>query len=285
MTTPENNPNKRSVPAIIALSLVAVGALGSTAYLLSHQQDLVDQTQHERAEKDQALAEQRLAEGKWHEVALLLDAAQLEKTALQDAITGMERKLLLTDARAVQLERAANRNGKEVKELADLRSTAQRLREELAMAKDKELELRAGLHNANAEREALALQMGQLEAGARMVNNAEVDAVRGKKGKLTVKARNTKEVHMAFDLPEALAGAANYTITAPSGRKTDGASPVLSASHDRSDATASSGQAAGPKSARVNLMFKPSKKMEPGVHKIDVSTGKDYLQTVYLNLR
>ncbi len=285
MSSSENKQNKRSPLSLIALSLVAAAALGSSAYLYNQQQDLEQLAQRERADKEQALAQQRLAEGKWQETSLRLDAAQLENVSLQANMADLDAKLRATDARAAQLENAAGRNAAQAKELADLRATAQRLRDELAQSKEKELDLRAGIDRAKAEREALALQMGQRDAVVRMVNNAEVDALRGRKGRLTVKARSTKEVVMAFDLPENLATAAHFKVTGPDGKQYTGSDPALSVSHDRSDATASGGKGTGMRSSRVTLRCKPTGKLKAGVYKIDVSSGNDYLQTVYLSLR
>ena len=142
-----------------------------------------------------------------------------------------------------------------------------------------------------ADRDALAAKLDQQRTGAWMVNNAQVEALRGKKQKLTVKARNTREMRLAFDLPKDLASLANFRIVSPSGKTYQGNDPAISMSFEAPDGEATASLSlimGGPGSeqpARVHLRFEPKEKLEPGVYTIDVRSGETYLNTVRLSLR
>ncbi|MBK6883416.1 MAG: hypothetical protein IPH05_10825 [Flavobacteriales bacterium] len=294
MTTQQNNSDRTST-ALIACALITLGALGSATYLYVQYDGLEDAVAQGRLALDNALAEQRTAQTLVLDTRSLLDQAQQRRGGggrrnwrPGGAPPPRRKDLSLNEARAASLEQTIGRNATQSKELAELRSTAQGLRDQLALALELELDLRMAADKAKADRDLLAHQLDEREVGASMVNNAELTALRGKKGKLTVKARRTNEVYMAFDLPGSLASGAHFTMTSPKGKQYSSAEPVVSASRHRSDATASVGLVAKPDAANtshVDLKFRPTEKMQPGIYRIEVRSGKDYLQTVFLSLR
>lgn len=287
MTTQQNNSDRTST-ALIACALITLGALGSATYLYVQYDGLEDAVAQGRLALDNALAEQRTAQTLVLDTRSLLDQAQQKELDDMERIAALEKDLSLNEARAASLEQTIGRNATQSKELAELRSTAQGLRDQLALALELELDLRMAADKAKADRDLLAHQLDEREVGASMVNNAELTALRGKKGKLTVKARRTNEVYMAFDLPGSLASGAHFTMTSPKGKQYSSAEPVVSASRHMSDATASVGLVAKPDAANtshVDLKFRPTEKMQPGIYRIEVRSGKDYLQTVFLSLR
>lgn len=247
--------------------------------------------------------------------ALLLAKEELlgEKLQLEKLLVELERKhaelqerCLESDARIAALgsELAAARrstrptsgvtasdNPRVKRELADARSAQERLRNELDAARDGQRGLQDQLNALRADRDALAARLGQQQKGARMVNNAVVDAVRGKRQQLTVRARRASEIRMAFDLPENIAEHATFKLTSPSGKVFEGGSPTLSVApgnqHDEALAArfplvGGDGQE---RASRVHLKFKPERRMEAGTYRIDIRSGELYLNTVMLNLR
>ena len=285
----KNTKSKAKTATIVALALLATGAIGTTAYIHDQQSALEQEVRSALADKDNALAEQQAAMARLTITSDLLSRTEQKNAEAMNSNADLISKLEKAEARASELASIGVRNAKQAKELADLKLTAQQLRDKLKDAQATELDLRTAADRANADREALAHQLDLRDAGARMVNNAQVDALKGKKAKITVKARRANELHMAFDLPEALASGANFTITSPKGTEYTGQDPSVSTSRAMNESTASAtatGKASKAAStARVDLKFNPKKKLEPGVYRIDVSSGKDYLQTFYLNLR
>lgn len=286
METSNNKEQKRTFG--IALATVMVGAIGTTGYLMVQQHELEHKVQVHQREVERVKGEERQLKDLLEAMALQVDEAEQEKETGMARVAELERLMKEAEVRAALLQSAAAGNTKRMEELAEARRVMVDLRSELDRARAKELDLRADIDRVKNEKEALAHRLDQNNAAALMVNNAELEARQGKKGKLTVKARRTNEVHMAFDLPRSLAQGASFIMTSPKGKQYSSAEPVVSASRNPSDATASMGLMAKPDPAnasRVDLKFRPKEKLEPGVYRIDVRSGKDHLQTVYLNLR
>jgi hypothetical protein len=181
-------------------------------------------------------------------------------------------------------------NSRMKRELSDALDAQDRLRRELGVAQDGQRSLQDQLNMLRADRDALAARLGQQQQGAHMVNNAAVDALRGKRQHLTVRARRTNEIRMAFDLPENIASNATFKIISPSGKtfEGDGATLTVAPGQEQDEALAARFTLAGnsqERASRVHLHFRPEKRLEAGTYRIDIRAGELYLNTVMLNLR
>ncbi|HPF89572.1 MAG: hypothetical protein H6590_08390 [Flavobacteriales bacterium] len=279
--------NKRL--AMAALVLIGSSAVGSTIHLHLQREELEAEMTTERNNAERARSGQQLMQVKLLEATALLERTRQQGAVAQETITAMEQRLNETLARAESLERAADHSSRRNAELAELREAAQQLRDELDRARANEIELRTTADRAIADRDVLAARLEQREAAALMVDNAGLDATKGRKGRLTVVARRTREVRMAFDLPEALAREANYRIIAPDGSVFDGGEPVVSTGGIPADATASTSGMASPvakhPTSHVDLRFRTTERLKPGAYRVEVLSGSDHLQTLQLNLR
>lgn len=289
-STRKNGSDRKAV-IIVALALLTCGGLGTALYMHGVNSDLTFS----------------LNEGKLKNERLLAEKLQLEKSVLELGRRYNEQDELLTNAqgegaklrkqvaeaiaRSKNLEGAAQKSKNLGKEVASLRELKARLEEQLRNGTANENALQAKLDKMTSERDALTAQLNERSAGAEMVNNAAVDALRGKKGKLTVVARRTKEVRMAFDLPQKLAPGASFTIITPDGHKYGANDPAISFTTETIEAEPTASLDAmpvlnlGERSARIHLKFNPKEKLKPGSYRIDVLSGDIYLNTVLLNLR
>lgn len=271
---------------LILFGIITLGALGYSGHSFLRQADLEAAAALERGNVSKALAGQRNAAERLHTTALLLGDANARNMEARAHIGAMEARLQEAEERARALAGRAQESSARSRELTDLRTVTRELRDELEHALDAEGRLRAEIELARAERDALAHRLELQEAGAMIVNNAEVDALMGRRRKLTVKARRTREVHMAFDLPVAMAGGVNYRIFAPDGTECPGVEPVVAHTSIPANATASAGLSGMPSATeRVDLRFKTGDRLRPGSYRIEVRSGKDELQTIRLNLR
>lgn len=283
-----NKRRKVTIPVITAMALLAGGLLfssgkGSTngevdALRLANEEILGEKLQLEKQlaelERQHAHSKERAFEADQRALDLerrLAAAGQTKRTGTNDNQTGAGRRMK--------------------SELAEALEARERLSRELDGARDGQRSLQDQLNMLRADRDALAARLGQLQQSARMVNNASVDAVRGKRKHLTVRARRTNEIRMAFDLPEEVARNANFKIVSPSGRTFEGGNPALSLlpgeGHDGALAARFmlAGDNGQDRAARVHLLFKPEMRLEPGTYRIDICSGELYLNTVMLNLR
>ncbi|MCB0795777.1 MAG: hypothetical protein KDB88_13675 [Flavobacteriales bacterium] len=289
--TEHERSDRRQKVVIAALALMTFGALGTSIYYYNADQ-------HDRLLADMGkLANERMLGEKLRmekQLVEAIDARDQEKTGRLDgeALIGvLEKRVKEAQDRVRDLERRANATTKARKELEALQAEKAALEARLNTALAAERDLQARTNTLQADRDALAAKLDQQRTGAWMVNNAQVEALRGKKQKLTVKARNTREMRLAFDLPKDLASLANFRIVSPSGKTYQGNDPAISMSFEAPDGEATASLSlimGGPGSeqpARVHLRFEPKEKLEPGVYTIDVRSGETYLNTVRLSLR
>lgn len=277
----------------VAIPITTVAAiLGSVALLTSGREAGQPETDALRLANEELLGEKLNLQKRLAEL-------EREHTAAHASVADAHQRILDLEGRLAAAQRAPHQgasntpaaNGRMKRELAAALDGQDRLRRELDAARDGQRTLQQQLDQLRADRDALVASMEQQLRSARMVNNAVVDAVRGKRQHLTVRARRTQEIRMAFDLPEEIAANASFRIISPSGRTHDGGAPSLSVIPDdpTDGATAARFMLASgmgtERAKRVHLKFKPEQRLEPGTYRIDIRSGDLYLNTVMLNLR
>jgi hypothetical protein len=287
--------NKRSggrtiIP--ITLAMLTAAALG-TAYhfhdAYTGQQAAMDQG---RLSHERLLGEKLQLEKQVIEVDGRLSVERTERTEAEQRVQDLERRVKEALDRQRGLEARARQADRAAKRAKELESANGALNGELSSARASVQELRAELDRMRSERDALAAQVEARSQSAWMVNNAVVEALRGRKGRLTVKARRTNEIRMAFDLPKEMAQHANFRVITPDGSAFAGSDPALSMDIDTTPDDAAlaavdltAGMLPGEPTARVHLKFDPDRRLQPGTYRIDVRSGDTYLNTVLLNLR
>lgn len=276
---------------LAGITLLGIAAIASSVYFVGdnsnertlHEQDRL---KHERLLGDNLQLEKLVAALRGD-----LGRTQNEHSAALQRLADLERRMQEAQARANGLEGKAKGLERTRKELAEANAERDRLAQELEALRANDRNLRDQLAQARSDRDNLAAQMERQQMGAQMVNNAAVDAVRGKRERLTVVARRTREIRMAFDLPQHMAPQASFQIISPKGRKYQGADPALSWSVEKpvheplAAVNLVEGAPAGARASRVHMRFDPKEKLEPGVYRIDVFAGGTYLNTVLLRLR
>lgn len=280
----------RHVPLIILGALTA-GALATTVHFWRQQgqrQADVDQgrLRHERLLGEKLELEKRVADASGR-----LGSERQDRQEAEQRVLDLERRLLEAEERQRALTARAHRADRSDRKARELEAELTRLHSDLGASRQEVDDLRLALDRLRGERDALNARLASQATGALLLNNATVEAVRGSKRRLTVKARRTQQIRMAFDLPAGLAEAANVRITAPDGKVYGSGDPVLSlAQGDQGEgALASIDLTAGAMpedgKARVHLRFDPEHKLKPGTYRIDVRSAETYLNTVMLNLR
>ncbi len=290
----EQHPSKSTrglTIAVVSVSILALLTFATSAYQESERTSATKKLNECRLDAERMLGE------RLHLEKMLVDLdgdyeAQKQSTAdAEKRIAELHERLDASLRHARGLEGAAKRTARLTKELEALRAERDTWESQLAVATTHARDLEGHLQRTEQERAALKAQLEDHMAGARMVNNAEVDALRGKHGRLTVVARRAREIRMAFDLPENLAKGAAFKIITPSGKNFDGADPSVSWTVEETEAEPLAStdpvvlHAEKERAKRVHLKFVPEKKLEPGAYRIDVLSDGAYLNTVLLNLR
>lgn len=288
--------NRGPVPArpkwmAASLALVTCATIGTTVHIMNEGDRQRSAIEQERLKHERLLGDKLQLEKLNAGLQADLNIEQEGHADARMQIAALERRVKEAQQHARDLEARSRGSNKARKELAEAQKEQARLQQELEGLRATERDLRDQLARARNERELLAVRLDQQQMGAQLVNNAEVDAVRGRQEKLTVVARRTREIRMAFDLPQHLADQARFQIISPKGTSYKGGDPVLSWTIDKpgSEPMASvelvEGTTPSARAARVHMRFNPKEKLEPGVYRIDVHSGETYLNTVLLRLR
>lgn len=288
--TPPLQSNLRRWTLLIPV-LSTVGILALVASISTGEEE------HSSKERDLLLRNERL----------IGEKLELEKQlALRDeALLNEQRTSAQTDQRIHQLQnalaqaqQAAAANGgrsKEVdklkRQLAMLQTSKENALASLEGRYHAERDLQEQLEQLRMERDALAARLEQQQLGSHLVNNAMVQAIRGKRQHPTVKARRAREIRMGFDLPKEIASDATFKITCPDGKTHAGedlaTTVVTSARQDEALAAIHpmTMDHTKDRTARVHLKFTPKERLAPGTYRIDIWAGDLYLKTVLLDLR
>lgn len=282
---------RRNRIILAALAFLTIWGFGTTAWFWNDNHEMVRNLNAGRLIREQLLGEKLQLEKRILQLNGRIERDQEDIGGAESRIADLRKKVEQAVARAKGSEGAVRRNKDLLAEVAALRAEKERLEVIASTGASNERDLQDQLYKVTVERDALTAELEQHKAGAQMVNNAEVDALRGRKGRITVLARRTRQVRMAFDLPNNLAHQASFKIIAPDGRTYAGADPAISMTVDEvePEPTASIDMmplsARGERASRVHLKFDPTEKLKPGTYRIDVLVGGDYLNTVLLNLR
>jgi phage shock protein A len=274
-----------------ALAVTTCAAVGTTVHIINEDDRQRSAIEQERLKHERLLGDKLQLEKLMAGLQVELNGAQQDNTDARLRIAELERRIKQSEDRARGLEARSNGSSRTRKELAAAQQERTGLLNELEALRATERDLRAQLAQARNDHDALAARFEQQQMGAQMVNNAEVEALRGRKEKLTVVARRTREIRMAFDLPQHLAEQASFRIISPKGAQYKGADPALSWTFDKpghepmASIALIEGSTSSARAARVHLRFNPKEKLEPGVYRIDVHSGETYLNTVLLRLR
>jgi hypothetical protein len=281
---------KRAI--IIAITLLLAGGIGTTIFLANGGDGKVrSNVEKEKLENERLLGDKLQLEKRLNDQEGSLRDERTRNTDADARIADLERRVKQAQDHARTLEGKARSTDKAKRDIAEALAQRDKLMNQLAGLQSSERELRDQLAQARADRDAIAARFDQQQQGAQMVNNAEVDAVRGKKERLTVVAKRTREIRMAFDLPQHMAQQASFKIITPKGKAYEGNDPAIAMTFDQPEAeplaavNMTEGLAAGARASRVHLKFSPKGKLEPGQYRIDVRSGDTYLNTVLLRLR
>lgn len=121
-------------------------------------------------------------------------------------------------------------------------------------------------------------------------NNYRVDATRGKKDKLTIKARSARSLKLGFDVPLEVVESINFRINTPAGKVISSAdeSVAIEMIEDGTTLLASTeeiGIDIFKVSKRIEMTYLPKEKLKAGIYKIDVYNKDLYMGSCQVRLK
>ena len=138
------------------------------------------------------------------------------------------------------------------------------------------------------ENELLAFDNTILKA--MVADNYRIEALKGRHEKLTINARKTDKLLVSFDLPSDVGRNLYFKVNTPQGEefssKTDLSAIInIVENNDRLLASANSDAGGSIGTKRVEMIYKPNKKLTKGVYRFNVYNDNSYLGSTQLRLK
>ena len=148
--------------------------------------------------------------------------------------------------------------------------------------------IEAEVETLSDEKETMALQNALLEA--MLADNYRVEALRGKRDKLTVAARWTNRLMVSFDVPADMGEELSFRIITPDGTELsskDNESTSINFYHQENNLLASLGStsAGSQDTKRAELIYRPDNKLARGIYRFNVYNRTDYIGSMQLRLK
>jgi hypothetical protein len=290
-TKMENKVQQQRIVIAIIIALLLISTVGAFIYRQSNQ-SLKSDLRKEKLSSEAILSEKLAIEkeslklkndiqtwmGKSKKTDSMLEDALAKIQGMEKTIAGLRREnsamaLLKKEFEALkeirdQLEKQMALNeSKSSKKITDLQS-------ELESAKGELNQLRAALH-AKPDN---------------LTDVFRVESSRGKqKPRLTVNAARTKRLVLSFEIPESLSNDITFNIITPQGRTIKSGQTGLTVRilDDNRNLTASLSPVSGSYeiSKRMEMTYKPDKKLESGVYQVYILHNNHKIGSCQLKLR
>lgn len=262
------------VTVLLVLSLIGTGLIyrsnGSLKSGLNDEklksESLLSEKLALAKEADKLKNDIRQWQGKSEESDRLLAEALAKVDNLEKTVSGLKKD----NATAVSLK----------KEVAELKQIRQDLENQLASLgeqnkqKDKEIEsLTAEVNTLKSKQNELNNTISDLKSN--VTDDFRIESTKGKKNKLTLKANKTKKLNVSFEIPQSMSDNVKFDIVTPKG-KTIKSEKDKTLSYrvieDGRDLTASLSPYSGEFeiSRRIEMIYSPENKLEPGIYKIKI---------------
>ncbi len=266
-------------------------ALGGIVYMHDTNTSLETLLDNNRLKSETLLSEKLMLDKEIKDLRADINAQKGKSKALDAALSKAQMAL---EQKEREL-RNRSKNEVKAKDLDELRKIKTQLEAEknelysnlnqVLAEKDRLIEALAA---ANSQNKSLNDKVSFMEALA--INNMRVDATK-RNEKLTVVARKTRQLNMAFDLPQHLANDVQFKLRTPSGAMIDHTDAALSWHEvigQQGEYTASIElmQPGDLKvSKRMEMRYEPKDRLQRGLYTIDVYNGKTYVASCQVRLR
>jgi len=181
------------------------------------------------------------------------------------------------------------------KKIAELEALKEQLNKDLANANITIARLKNENEQVNEqmsllEKENEVLTNDNTILMAMVADNYRIEALRGKRDKPTINARRTNKLMVSFDIPASIGNGIYFRIKTPEGQEISSKTDLLTSMRiiDNDDdllVSASQKLVGEPGSKRVEMEYKPLKKLAKGVYKFNVYNDEKYLGSTQLRLK
>lgn len=285
----EQSSRSWKVASAVAIILL-LGALGWGGWNARQNQNLKAERDQEKLKVESLLSEKLLVEKNLRSIESQMEQIVTKNEALQRQIVEANNLANLKDESIKQLQRQLAANKKSYSDLnainKDMEGKLAGLNQQIAQLQDERLA-------AAKETEALRNQIDNLKNELALAHNAyydkvQVEATRGKKDKLVVKASRTKKLKATVVIPAGLKDV-QFQLFDPNGKlissSADDGLMAVKINEDK-NATASQSNTGSTKGFKEAMMtFIPKRKLAAGTYRVEVLSENLSVGTFQLRLR
>lgn len=284
----KTSENKIKLVAI-ACTLLFFFSLGGVVYLHDSNQSLESLLKGSKLNNESLLSQKLLLEK---------EIAQMQTGIQQEMGKSIAKDRLLADANAAltkkqqELKSLKTRKSveKEFSELKKLKNSLDlqiaELNEKIKVLESDKNTLTSQLAEANSKTKEMASSMTLMKQMG--LNNYEIEATK-KNQKLTVVARKTKHLNMAFDLPKDIAENIQFRIKTPSGKIIDKSDSALAFGIETYEGPLTASveplELGLEVSKRISMSYKPKEKLSRGLYVIEILNGDTYISSCQVKLK
>ncbi|NEN24859.1 hypothetical protein G3O08_15255 [Cryomorpha ignava] len=284
----KKSESKTKIIAIVC-TLLFFFSLGGAVYLHDSNQSL------EQLLKGSKLTSETLLSQK---LILEKEIAQMKGNIQKEMGMSVAKDKLLAQANT-----ALTKKEKEIKSLKNKKSVDQKFAELQKIKSDLDgqvAEMNARIKGLESEKNTLTSQLADANSKSKEMasnmalmkqmglNNYEVEATK-KNQKLTVVARKTRNLNLAFDLPAGIAENVQFKIKTPSGKVIDKTDPSLAYGLDTYEGLLTASvepiELGIEVSKRITMSYKPKEKLSRGLYVIEILNGETHMASCQVKLK
>ncbi|MEQ8879569.1 MAG: hypothetical protein RLQ12_08060 [Cyclobacteriaceae bacterium] len=291
------NTSSRESRVAIGVTLLFLLAMGFAIFYFSDGRNLKKDLASEKVKSEKMLSEKLALSKELDKLKNEIDSYKGKNASLDKSLADLKSKLQKKEAEFNRMAANSSPNyKKQFQELqaikADLDKTLARLNEELSALQSENYDLRTSLAMMEANNEQLAVNNKNLTR--MIVNNLEAEAQK-KNNKLTVNARKTKEIVLAFEVPANMSEQLKFNIVFPDGKQVaSNNSKNITYAVNHKDFVFSDAEVVASTqnlfvksddSKQIALSYKADSKLKPGTYQIDIYSENEYLGSCRMKLK
>lgn len=291
------NTSSRESRVAIGVTLLFLLAMGFAIFYFSDGRNLKKDLASEKVKSEKMLSEKLALSKELDKLKNEIDSYKGKNASLDKSLADLKSKLQKKEAEFNRMAANSSPNyKKQFQELqaikADLDKTLARLNEELSALQSENYDLRTSLAMMEANNEQLAVNNKNLTR--MIVNNLEAEAQK-KNNKLTVNARKTKEIVLAFEVPASMSEQLKFNIVFPDGKQVaSNNSKSITYAVNHKDFVFSDAEVVASTqnlfvksddSKQIALSYKADSKLKPGTYQIDIYSENEYLGSCRMKLK
>ena len=291
------NTSSRESRVAIGVTLLFLLAMGFAIFYFSDGRNLKKDLTSEKVKSEKMLSEKLALSKELDKLKNEIDSYKGKNASLDKSLADLKSKLQKKEAEFNRMAANSSPNyKKQFQELqaikADLDKTLARLNEELSALQSENNDLRTSLAMMEANNEQLAVNNKNLTR--MIVNNLEAEAQK-KNNKLTVNAKKTKEIILAFEVPVSMSEQLKFNIVFPDGKQVaSNNSKNITYAVNHKDFVFSDAEVVASTqnlfvksddSKQIALSYKADSKLKPGTYQIDIYSENEYLGSCRMKLK